>query len=100
MVKSPTGAQKYGHPRQKAEICQRKQALTESVDDYVAAMQAAARKIDMPETYLADAVMQGLKSELHLHVLHSKAETIDDILEATWVSEVVFVPYTHRRNHG
>jgi hypothetical protein len=74
--------------RQKAEIWKRKQGSTESVDDYVAAMQAAARRIDMPETYLADAIMQGLQQDLRLHVLHSKAETIDEILEAAKVSEV------------
>jgi recombination DNA repair RAD52 pathway protein len=42
----------------------------------------------MPEPYLADAIMQGLHPELRLHVLHSKAETVDEILEAARVSEV------------
>jgi hypothetical protein len=74
--------------RQKAELWKRKQGSTESVDDYVAAMQAAAKRIYMPETYLADAIMQELQPELRLHVLHSKPETIDEILETARVSEV------------
>jgi hypothetical protein len=74
--------------RQKAELWKRKQLPTESVDDYVATMQATARRLKMPEPYLADAIMQGLHPELRLHVLHSKAETVDEILEAARVSEV------------
>jgi hypothetical protein len=42
----------------------------------------------MPEPYLANAIMQGLHPELRLHVLHSKAETVEEILEAARVSEV------------
>jgi hypothetical protein len=58
------------------------------VDDYVATMQATARRLNMTEPYLADAIMQGLHPELRLHVLHSKAETVEEILEAARVSEV------------
>ena len=74
--------------KQKAELWRRKQAPTESVDDYVSTMQATARRLNMPEPYLADAIMQGLHPELRLHVLHSKAETVEEILEAARVSEV------------
>jgi hypothetical protein len=74
--------------QQKAELWRRKQLPTESVDDYVATMQATARRLNMPEPYLADAIMQGLHPELRLHVLHSKAETVEEILEAARVSEV------------
>jgi hypothetical protein len=74
--------------KQKAELWRQKQLPTESVDDYVATMQATARRLKMPEPYLADAIMQGLHPELRLHVLHSKAETVDEILEAARVSEV------------
>jgi hypothetical protein len=56
--------------KHKAEIWKQKQGPSESVDDYVAAMQAAAKRIDMPETYLADAIMEGLQPKLRLHVLH------------------------------
>jgi hypothetical protein len=58
------------------------------VADYVASMQAAARRLNMPEPYLADATMQGLHPELRLHVLHTRAEAVEDILEAARVSEV------------
>jgi hypothetical protein len=58
------------------------------VDDYVATMEATARRLNMPEPYLADAIMQGLQPELRLHVLHSKVETVEEILEAARVSEV------------
>jgi hypothetical protein len=74
--------------KQKAELWKRKQLPMESVDDYVATMQATARRLKMPESYLADAIMQGLHPELRLHVLHSRAETVDEILEAARVSEV------------
>jgi hypothetical protein len=74
--------------KQKAELWRRKQLPTESVDDYVATMQATARRLNMPEPYLADAIMQGLHPELRLHVLHSKAETVEELLEAARVSEV------------
>jgi hypothetical protein len=75
--------------KKKAELWRRKQSPTESVDDYVATMQATARRLNMPEPYLADAIMQDLHPELRLHVLHSKAETVKEILEAARVSEVV-----------
>jgi hypothetical protein len=42
----------------------------------------------MPEPYLADAIMQGLHPELRLLLLHSKAETVEEIIEAARVSEV------------
>jgi hypothetical protein len=47
----------------------------------------------MPEPYLADAIMQGLHPELRLHVLHSKTQTVEEILEAARVSEM-----THSAN--
>jgi hypothetical protein len=72
----------------KAELWRRKQSQTKSVDDYVATMQATARRPNMPEPYLADAIMQGLHPELTVHVLHSKPETVEEILEAARVSEV------------
>jgi hypothetical protein len=74
--------------KQKAELWRRKQLSTESVDDYVATMPATARRLNMPEPYLTDAIMQGVHPELRLHVLHSKAETVEETLEAPRVSEV------------
>jgi hypothetical protein len=51
-------------------------------------MQATARRLNMPEPYLTDVIMQGLHPELRSHVLHCKAETVEEILEAARVSEV------------
>jgi hypothetical protein len=73
--------------RQTAEIWSRKQAYKESVDDYVAAMQTAGNRVNMPENYLADAILQGLKPELRLFALHSGADTIPEILKVARVSE-------------
>jgi hypothetical protein len=70
--------------KQKAELWRRKQ----SVDDYVATMQATARRLNMPEPYLADGILQSLHPKWRLQVLHSKAETDEEILEAARVSEV------------
>jgi hypothetical protein len=54
--------------RQTADIWKRRQGLTEPVDDYIAAMQAAARRVKMAQFSLADAVIQGLRPEIRLHV--------------------------------
>jgi hypothetical protein len=73
--------------RRTAEIWSRKQGPNESVDDYVAAMQSAASRVNMPEDYLADAILQGLKPELRLFVLYAGVETIPEILKIARTSE-------------
>jgi hypothetical protein len=73
--------------RQTAEIWSRKQIYNELVDDYVASLQAAGNRVIMPENYLADAILQGLKPQLRLFVLHSGADTIPEILKVARVSE-------------
>jgi hypothetical protein len=73
--------------RKTAEIWSRKQGPNESVDDYVAAMQSAASRVNMPEDYLADAILQGLKPELRLFVLYAGVETIPEILKIARTSE-------------
>ena len=73
--------------RQTANIWSRKQGPQETVADYIAAMQEAATRVDMPEHYLADAIVQGLRPELRLFVLHSKASTIPQILDVARTSE-------------
>jgi hypothetical protein len=50
-------------------------------------MQAAGNRVNMPENYLADAILQGLKPELRLFVLHSGADTIPEILKKARISE-------------
>lgn len=66
--------------RQTVEIWSREQVYNESVDDQVAAMQTGASRISMPQDYVADAILQGLKRELHLFVLHAGVEIIHDKL--------------------
>jgi hypothetical protein len=46
--------------KQIADIWRRRQGPTEPVDDYIAAMQAAARRVKMTQSSLADAIIQGL----------------------------------------
>jgi hypothetical protein len=50
-------------------------------------MQAAGNRVNMPENYLADAILQGLKPELRLFVQHSGANTIPKILKVARISE-------------
>jgi hypothetical protein len=73
--------------RQTADIWKRKQAIDESVDDYVASMQAAARRINMATDSLIDAIIQGLLPHIRLHVLHTGADSIEGIIDAARVSE-------------
>jgi hypothetical protein len=73
--------------RQTADIWRRRQGPTEPVDDYIAAMQAAARRVKMAQSSLADAIIQGLRPEIRLHVLHAGSETLEQILEAARISE-------------
>jgi hypothetical protein len=77
--------------RQTADIWKRKQATDESVDDYVASMQAAARRINMTTESLIDAIIQGLLPHIRLHVLHTGADSIEGIIDAARVSEAAHV---------
>jgi hypothetical protein len=81
--------------RQTADIWKRRQGPTEPVDDYMAAMQAAARRVKMAQSSLADAIIQGLRPEIRLHVLHAGSETLEQILEAARISEAA-----HSANMG
>jgi hypothetical protein len=80
--------------RQTADLWKRKQAVDESVDDYVASMQAAARRINMAADSLIDAVIQGLLPQIRLHVLHTGADSIESILDAARVSEAAHAANT------
>jgi hypothetical protein len=70
-----------------ADIWKRQQLSQEPVDDYISSMQAAARRIKMSESLLADAIIQGMLPELRIYVLQSGAETIDQIVRAARVAE-------------
>jgi hypothetical protein len=73
--------------KQTADIWRRRQGPAEPLDDYIAAMQAAARRVKMSQSSLADAIIQGLRPEIRLHVLHAGSETLEQILEAARISE-------------
>jgi hypothetical protein len=68
--------------RQTADLWKRRQAVDESVDDYVASMQAAARRINMATESLIDAIIQGLLPQIRLHVLHTGADSIESIFRS------------------
>jgi hypothetical protein len=84
--------------RQTADIWKRKQAAEESVDDYVASMQAAARRINMTTESLIDAIIQGLLPHIRLHVLHTGADSIDGIIDAARVSEAAHAANLSQNN--
>jgi hypothetical protein len=46
--------------KQTANLWKRKQEVNESVDDYIAAMQTLAKRINMPTDLVIDAIIQGL----------------------------------------
>ena len=69
------------------DIWSRKQGPNESTDDYIAMMENSARLINMPESSLCDAIIQGLHPDIRLFVLHSGSETIEQIQNAARTSE-------------
>jgi hypothetical protein len=85
--------------RQTADLWKRKQPADESVDDYVASMQAAARRINMATDSLIDAIIQGLLPQIRLHVLHTGADSIESILDAARVSEAAHAANTSQNSH-
>jgi hypothetical protein len=84
--------------KQTANLWKRKQGVDESVDDYIAAMQTSAKRINMPTDLVIDAIIQGLNPEIRLHVLHTGADSIDGILEAARVSEMAHTANTTQPN--
>jgi hypothetical protein len=84
--------------KQTANLWKRKQEVNESVDDYIAAMQTLAKRINMPTDLVIDAIIQGLNPEIRLHVLHTGADTIDGILQAARVSEMAHNANTTQPN--
>jgi hypothetical protein len=69
------------------DIWSRQQSSSESVNDYIAFMQAAAQKAGMDETALVHPIIRGLKPDIRLFVLHNGAQTVQDILKAARISE-------------
>ena len=73
--------------RKSKEILHRTQAPSESVDDYFAWMQSAAEKVDLPESALKQAIIQGLRPNIRVFVLHSQANTLAELLQVARTSE-------------
>jgi hypothetical protein len=69
------------------DIWSRQQSANESVNDYIAFMQAAAQKAGMDENALVHPIIRGLKPDIRLFVLHNGAQTVQDILRAARISE-------------
>jgi hypothetical protein len=73
--------------RQTSEIWKRRQGPQESTDDYIATMQLMAKRIDMPQASLIDAILQGLRSEIRLMVLLADTSSIHNILTTARAAE-------------
>jgi hypothetical protein len=70
--------------RQTSEIWKRRQGPQESTDDYIATMQLMAKRIDMPQASLIDAI---LHSEIRLMVLLADTSSIHNILTTSRAAE-------------
>jgi hypothetical protein len=73
--------------KQTADIWSRQQSVNESVDDYVANMQVAATRVDMPDRSLVDAVIKGLKPHLRVAVLQHRVDNLRDLLSVARITE-------------
>jgi hypothetical protein len=73
--------------RQTSEIWKRRQGPQESTDDYIATMQLMAKRIEMPQASLIDAILQGLRSEIRLMVLLADTSSIHNILTTARAAE-------------
>jgi hypothetical protein len=85
--------------KQTADLWKRRQGVDESIDDYVASMQAAAKRINMTTESLIDAIIQRLHPKIRLHVLHTGADSIESLLEVARVSEAAHAANTSQHNH-
>lgn len=61
------------------DIWTAQQHATESVDDFIARMQLAAAQVHMPQQYLTDDIIKGLRPELKGPVIQQEAVGIDDV---------------------
>jgi hypothetical protein len=85
--------------RQTTDIWRRQQRADESVNDYVTSMQTAARRIDMADNMLVDAIIQGLLPEIRLFVLQSGAEDLDEICQKAKVAEAARAATQNNSTH-
>jgi hypothetical protein len=73
--------------RQTSEIWKRRQGPQESTNDYITTMQLMAKRIEMPQASLIDAILQGLRSEIRLMVLLADTSSIHNILTTARAAE-------------
>jgi hypothetical protein len=77
--------------RQTSEIWKRRQRPQESTDDYIATMQLMAKRLEMPQSSLIDAILQGLRSEIRLMVLLADTSSIHNTLTTARAAEAAHV---------
>jgi Retrotransposon gag protein len=63
--------------RKTKDIWSRQQGASESVNDYIPFMQAAAQKAGMDEGALIHPIIRGLKPDIRLFVLHNDTLYVD-----------------------
>ena len=70
------------------ELFTKKQAETESVDEYITRLRKLARLIGANDSILKYAVINGLKPHLSAQVIQAKPESVDKILEVARLAEL------------
>jgi hypothetical protein len=73
-------------------VWSRRQGIDECVDDYFAAMQTAAKQINMDFS----SMTQGLRPELRLYILHAEPTSIKSTIELGRVSEAAHSANTNK----
>ena len=70
------------------DLFTKKQADTESVDEYITRLRKLARLIGADDSILKFAVINGLKPYLSAQVLQAKPDSVDKILEVARLAEL------------
>lgn len=74
--------------RRLAEMWQRKQKPTESVDAFITAIRNMAKQVDITdEKLIRAAITTGLKPSIRMHVNQSNAKTLSDVIAAARIAE-------------
>lgn len=71
-----------------SDLFTKKQADAESVDEYVAAMRKLARLINVDDSLLQLAVINGLKPYISAQVMQARPDTIDKVLDVARLAEL------------
>lgn len=76
-----------------ADLFNRKQAADQTVDDYVTQMRKTARLIDIDDKILHLVLVNGFLPAISAHVIRSKTESIDQLLDVARLAELT-IPTT------